>query len=91
MLRDQGSAARPREVGAKGLCLGGGVAANSLLRERFLDACEEDGLHGFLPSRAMCTDNAAMVASAGVVAPRADGPSPLDTGADPSLALALID
>ena len=26
-------------VGAKGMCLGGGVAANSLLRERFLDAC----------------------------------------------------
>ena len=32
-----------REVGAKGLVLGGGVAANSLLRERFLDACAEDG------------------------------------------------
>ena len=31
------------EIGAKGMCLGGGVAANSLLRERFLDACEEDG------------------------------------------------
>ena len=29
---------RPRS-GAKGLVLGGGVAANSLLRERFLDAC----------------------------------------------------
>ena len=55
---------RPLEVGAKGLCLGGGVAANSLLRERFLDACIADGLHGFLPSRAMCTDNAAMVAAA---------------------------
>ena len=56
-----------REVGAKGLCLGGGVAANSLLRERFLDACVADGLRGFLPSRAMCTDNAAMVAAAGLV------------------------
>ena len=53
------------EVGAKGMCLGGGVAANSLLRERFLDACAADGLHAFLPSRAMCTDNAAMVAAAG--------------------------
>ena len=31
-------------VGAKGMCLGGGVAANSQLRERFLDACIEDGL-----------------------------------------------
>ena len=37
------------EVGAKGLALGGGVAANSLLREELLDACVADGLHGYLP------------------------------------------
>ena len=63
--RDQGAAARPARSAPRRLCLGGGVAANSLLRERFLDACVEDGMHGFLPSRAMCTDNAAMVAAAG--------------------------
>ena len=79
--------AAAREVGAKGLCLGGGVAANSRLRERFLDACVEDGLRGFLPSRAMCTDNAAMVASAAWYRWRSDGPSPLDTGACPNLGL----
>ncbi len=73
------------------MCLGGGVAANSLLREQFLDVCEADGLHGFLPSRPMCTDNAAMIASAGWWRLAADGPSPLDTGADPSLELALLD
>jgi N6-L-threonylcarbamoyladenine synthase len=77
-------------VGAKGMCLGGGVAANSQLRERFLDACTEDGVHGFLPSRAMCTDNAAMVAAAAWWRLRADGPSPLDTGADPNLRLPLV-
>jgi N6-L-threonylcarbamoyladenine synthase len=75
------------EVGAGAMCLGGGVAANSLLRERFLDACVEDGLHGFLPSRAMCTDNAAMVAAAGFWRLRHDGPTPLDAGADPNLGL----
>ena len=75
------------EVGATAMCLGGGVAANSLLRERFLDACVEDGLHGFLPSRAMCTDNAAMVAAAGFWRLRHDGPTPLDAGADPNLGL----
>ena len=74
-----------REVGAKGLCLGGGVAANSRLREQFLGACVEDGLRGFLPSRAMCTDNAAMVASAAWYRWQSDGPSPLDTGAHPNL------
>jgi N6-L-threonylcarbamoyladenine synthase len=75
------------EVGASAMCLGGGVAANSQLRERFLDACVEDGLHGFLPSRAMCTDNAAMVAAAGFWRLRNDGPTPLDAGADPNLGL----
>jgi N6-L-threonylcarbamoyladenine synthase len=77
-------------VGAKGMCLGGGVAANSHLRERFLDACTADGLHGFLPSQAMCTDNAAMVAATAWWRLRADGPSPLDTGADPNLRLPLL-
>ncbi len=76
-----------RDHGAKGLCLAGGVAANSVLRERLLDACVADGLHAFLPSRSMCTDNAAMVAAAGWYRLRSDGPSPLDTGADPNLRL----
>ena len=76
-----------KELGARGMALAGGVAANSVLRERFLDACTEDGLHGFLPSRAMCTDNAAMVAAAGFWRLRHDGPTPLDAGADPNLGL----
>jgi N6-L-threonylcarbamoyladenine synthase len=79
-----------RIVGAKGLCLAGGVAANSRLRERALDVCDEDGMHAFLPSRAMCTDNAAMIAAAGWYRLAADGASPLDTGADPSLVLPVV-
>ena len=76
-----------REAGATALALGGGVAANSLLREQFLGACAEDGIQGFLPSRAMCTDNAAMVAAAGWYRLRDDGPTPLDHGAHPNLRL----
>lgn len=79
-----------REVGAKGLCLAGGVAANSRLREKLVAAGEVDGLRTFLPSRAMCTDNAAMVAAVAWRRLAADGPSPLDTGADPSLRLPVI-
>ncbi|MCX7620435.1 MAG: tRNA (adenosine(37)-N6)-threonylcarbamoyltransferase complex transferase subunit TsaD [Acidimicrobiales bacterium] len=76
-----------REFNAKGLCLAGGVAANSRLRERILDVCVEDGLRVFLPGRSMCTDNAAMVAAAAWWRLRSDGPSPLDVGAYPNLRL----
>lgn len=78
------------EIGATGIVLGGGVAANSRLRERVLDACIADGLRAFLPSRAMCTDNAAMIAAAGWWRLRSDGPTPLGAGADPSLGLPLV-
>jgi N6-L-threonylcarbamoyladenine synthase len=74
-------------IGAKGIALGGGVAANSRLREAFLAAAEEDGRPGYVPSRAMCTDNAAMVASCGWYRWQAEGASPLSVGADPGLRL----
>jgi N6-L-threonylcarbamoyladenine synthase len=75
------------DVGATALCLAGGVAANSLLRRRVEETCAEDGIGAFLPSRALCTDNAAMVAAAGYWRLRHDGPSPYSLGADPNLRL----
>jgi len=77
-------------VGAKGIVLGGGVAANSLLREEMLGACASIGVRGFLPSRAMCTDNAAMIAATGWYRLASDGPTPLDVGAFPNLKLPLL-
>ena len=79
-----------RDVGAKSLCLAGGVAANTLLRDRTIEGCEEDGVRAFVPSRAMCTDNAAMVAATAWWRLRADGPTPLDAGADPNMRLPLV-
>jgi len=79
-----------RSYGSRGLCLAGGVAANSLLRETTVKACSQDGIRAFVPSRAMCTDNAAMVAAAGFFKLRSNGADPLGTGADPGLALSLL-
>lgn len=75
------------DTGAKGIAIGGGVAANSRLREVILDVCEHDGLAAYLPDRANCTDNAAMVAASGWWSLQRDGASSLDVGADPNLGL----
>ncbi len=75
------------DVGATALCLAGGVAANTLLRLRIEEAGADDGIGAFLPSLALCTDNAAMVAAAGWWRLGHGGPSPLTLGADPNLRL----
>lgn len=46
------------------VALGGGVAANGPLRERAGELCSERGLRLKLVPPALCTDNAAMIASA---------------------------
>ena len=79
------------QVDARGVVLGGGVAANSSLRERFAAMCAEDGRDCLVPSRSMCTDNAAMIGAAAWYRLRGDGPTSLDTGAFPNLRLPLVD
>ena len=78
------------QVGAAGLSLAGGVAANSLLRQRWLEMAESDGRRAYLPSRAMCTDNAAMIGAAALWRFRHDGPTALDAGAVPGLRLSYL-
>jgi tRNA N6-adenosine threonylcarbamoyltransferase len=83
-------AAAADEAGAPTLVLGGGVAANSLLRARVEDLAATTGRRAFLPAPRLCTDNAAMIAAAAWWRWRADGPTPLDDGVDPTLGLPAI-
>ena len=78
------------QVGAKGIVLGGGVSANSALRAEMSRRGAEAGFTVALPSRAMCTDNAAMIASAAWHRLASDGPMDLDCGAHPNLKLAEV-
>ena len=79
-----------QQVGAKGIVLGGGVSANSFLRSEMTRRGGEAGFKVALPSRAMCTDNAAMIAAAAWHRLKSDGPRDLDCGAYPNLKLAEV-
>jgi N6-L-threonylcarbamoyladenine synthase len=79
-------AARERRVGT--VLLGGGVVANTRLRERMTAAGEEAGIRVLYPSMALCTDNAAMIAAAGASRLERGERSSLGVGADPGLELA---
>lgn len=46
---------------AKQLLIGGGVAVNSYLRQKFISASKEAGVDCFFPGIGLCMDNAAMV------------------------------
>ncbi len=76
-------------LGARTVALGGGVAANSYLRSEISTACARKDFRVVLPSLAMCTDNAAMIASAGWHRLRLTGATSLDAGAYPNLGLTV--
>jgi len=52
-------------TGLKKLALAGGVSANSYIREKFLELTKKQGIEVYFPEISLCTDNAAMIASAG--------------------------
>ncbi|NUP59166.1 MAG: tRNA (adenosine(37)-N6)-threonylcarbamoyltransferase complex transferase subunit TsaD [Pseudarthrobacter sp.] len=54
-----------RERGIKDVLLGGGVAANSRLRELTRQRCASAGIRLHVPPLDLCTDNGAMVAALG--------------------------
>lgn len=54
-----------KQTGVKTVAIGGGVSANSGVRNAVAAYCEKNGLKAFIPERAFTTDNAAMVAIVG--------------------------
>jgi N6-L-threonylcarbamoyladenine synthase len=71
--------------------IAGGVSANSRLRSDALARGEREGLPVFIPSLALSTDNAAMIAAAGTVKLLAGERASLDLNADVSLRLQNLD
>lgn len=53
------------DYNAKKLVIAGGVSANSLLRKNLTELCKQRNLQLFMPDKALCGDNAAMVGSQG--------------------------
>jgi N6-L-threonylcarbamoyladenine synthase len=80
------SAAKDRGVDT--VLLGGGVVANTRLRERMADEGAHEGLRILYPPLDLCTDNAAMIASVGAARLARGERSSLDIAADPNLRLA---
>ena len=70
----------------KTVALAGGVSANSYIRKEFLKL-EEKGIKVYMPDLKLCTDNAAMIASAGYYNFIAGKRDELDLNAVPNLKL----
>jgi N6-L-threonylcarbamoyladenine synthase len=80
--------AAAESVSAESVLVSGGVAANSALRLAFEARGKAVGMETFFPSRALSTDNAAMIAAAAYPRFRAGIFGDARLNADPSLALA---
>ncbi len=77
-----------REVGARSIVLGGGVAANRCLRERLAGEADALRVPLIVPRPGLCTDNGAMIGAAGARRFTAGERAGLDLDARPSLPLA---
>ena len=79
------AAAREKRVDT--VLLGGGVVANTRLRERIEKDGAEAGLRVLFPSMALCTDNGAMIAAAGASRLARGERTSFDIPADPGMEL----
>ena len=79
--------AAAKETGVSTVTVGGGVAANDYLRLTLTSACQKAGLQLVLPEKRYCTDNAAMIASEGLVQYRLGNFARMDLNAKASIPL----
>ena len=84
----QKTMAAAASLGVRSVLLGGGVVANSRLRERITAEADRARLRLLFPSPELCTDNAAMIAAVGHSRLVRGERSPYDVGAEPGLPLA---
>lgn len=70
------------------LAVSGGVSCNSALRRQLAERCKRARIELILPPNSLTTDNAAMIAFAGLLRAQAGDFSSLDTPVDPNLKLA---
>lgn len=70
----------------KTIALAGGVSSNSYIRKEFLEL-EKKGIKVYRPDLKLCTDNAAMIASAGFYNYMVGNRDDLDLNAIPNLKL----
>ncbi len=77
-----------KKTGHRILAVSGGVSCNGALRAQLAEACARRRVELQLPPREHTTDNAAMIAFAGLLHAQAGRYSPLDTPVDPNLHLA---
>jgi N6-L-threonylcarbamoyladenine synthase len=75
------------DLGVSKIVLGGGVAANTRLRERLAEETSRQGWRLHVPEPALCVDNGAMIAAAGHFRLRRGEITPLDAPASASLRL----
>jgi N6-L-threonylcarbamoyladenine synthase len=76
------------DTGVRRVLLGGGVVANTRLRERIERAGAERGIDVRFPSLPLCTDNGAMIARAGAARLARGERTALGVGADAAMELA---
>ena len=79
------------EHGITTLLMGGGVAANSRLRDVVTGRCAQHGIRVVVPPLSLCTDNGAMVAALGArLVTRGVAPTGIEFTADPGLPVTTV-